>query len=225
MKYKAIIFDMDGTIIDTEQIWKEATKQLLKNRGIEYTPEMEAELGPQLSGGGMKQGCMLIKMAVNLEDDVHTLMTEKSAIACKLYEQEVKYMTGFLEFMERVQKLNLKVGLATNADDNTLRVTENALELSKHFGQHMYNVSHVNHQPKPDPAMYLHAAEQLGVDPEHCIAIEDSAHGIRAAKAANMFCIGYNSSRNHHQVKDSDLIVDEYHHIDLEELLGIKLPK
>jgi beta-phosphoglucomutase-like phosphatase (HAD superfamily) len=43
MKYKAIIFDMDGTIIDTEQIWKEATKQLLKNRGIEYTVDIEAD--------------------------------------------------------------------------------------------------------------------------------------------------------------------------------------
>lgn len=223
MKYKAIIFDMDGTIIDTEQIWKEATRQLLKNRGIEYSKEHEAELGPQLAGGGMKQGCMLIKMAMNLDDDVHTLMSEKSAIACKLYEQEVRYMNGFLEFIKEIQKHNLKVGLATNADDNTLKVTEESLQLSMHFGKHMYNVSHVNHQAKPHPALYLHAAQQLEVDPEHCIAIEDSAHGIRAAKAAQMFCIGYNSSRDPHQLKESDLIVDEYHHIDLEILLGKKL--
>ena len=222
MKYKAIIFDMDGTIIDTEQIWKEATRQLLKNRGIEYTKEMEDELGPQLAGGGMKQGCMLIKMALNLDDHVHELMTEKSAIACALYEKEVQFMEGFLEFHAKLLKLNLKTGLATNADDNTLRVTENALQLSKLFGVHIYNISHVNHQPKPDPAMYLHAAEQLGVDPEQCIAVEDSAHGVRAAKAANMFCIGYNSSKNHHQIKESDMIVDEYHEIDLEILLGIK---
>jgi len=225
MKYKAIIFDMDGTIIDTEQIWKEATRQLLKNRGIEYTLEMEAELGPQLAGGGMAQGCMLIKMHAELSDDVGTLVIEKSAIACRMYQQEVIYMEGFLEFIVKVQKHNLKIGLATNADDNTLRVTEQALKISDHFGEHMYNPSHVNHRTKPDPAMYLHAAEKLGVAPEHCIAVEDSAHGIRAAKGANMFCIGFNSSRNHHQVKESDLIVDEYHHIDLEELLGIKLPK
>lgn len=222
MKYKAIIFDMDGTIVDTEGIWKQATRQVLKNRGIEYTKEHEAEFGPQLAGGGMKQGCMIIKIAFNLEDDVHALMAEKSAIACRLYEQEVKFMNGFLDFHAQIMKLNLKIGLATNADDNTLKVTDIALNLTNIFGVHMYNVSHVNQQPKPDPAMYLHAAEQLGVDPTLCIAVEDSAHGVRAAKAANMFCIGYNSSRNHHQVKEADIIVDEYHHIDLEELLGIK---
>lgn len=222
MKYKAIIFDMDGTIIDTEQIWKEATKLLLKNRGIEYTLEMEAELGPQLAGSGMKNGCMLLKMHAQLDDDVHTLMTEKSAIACALYEKEVQFMKGFLDFHAKALKLNLKMGIATNADDNTLNVTEKALKLSNLFGEHLYNVSHVNHQAKPDPALYLHVADKLEIDPELCIAVEDSAHGVRAAKNANMFCIGYNSSRNHHQVKESDLIIDEYHHLDLEELLGIK---
>ncbi len=225
MKYKAIIFDMDGTIIDTELIWKEATRQLLKNRGIDYTPEMEAELGPQLAGGHMKNGCMLLKMYSNLEDDIYTLMTEKSEIACRMYEQEVQYMRGFLDFIVKIQKHNLKVGLATNADDNTVKITEHALKISDHFGKHIYNPTHVDHKPKPHPALYLHTAQQLGVDPEHCIVVEDSAHGIRAAKGANMFCIGLNSHGNRNQVEESDLIVDEYHHIDLELLLGITAKK
>ena len=75
---------------------------------------------------------------------------------------------------------------------------------------------------KPNPAIYLYAAQQLGIDPEDCIAIEDSRHGIRAAKNAGMFCIGINSSKNLENIQEADHKIDAYHELDLVKVLSKK---
>jgi beta-phosphoglucomutase-like phosphatase (HAD superfamily) len=67
--------------------------------------------------------------------------------------------------------------------------------------------------------LYLHAAKQIDIAAELCVAIEDSAHGIRAAKGAGMFCIGINTSKNLDNLKEADFIIDTYHDIDLPRLL------
>ena len=83
----------------------------------------------------------------------------------------------------------------------------------------MYTISHVNNKGKPDPAVYLHAANKIDENPQHCIAIEDSAHGIKAAQDAGMFCIGFNGANLAQQVKNAHLIVRAFHEIDLHALV------
>jgi len=213
---------MDGTIIDTEHIWRQANRELITSRGVEFTPELEAELQQKLSGLSMKECCRIIKELANLEDDVETLYKEKSANADRLYEQGIKFIEGFLEFHQKVIGMNLKVGLATNATDQAVHITNKKLDLERLFGVHVYNTTHVNNQFKPHPAIYLHVAEQLGLKPEECIAIEDSLHGVTSAIAAGMFCIGINTSKKVELISHSHLIIDEYHEIDLHLLLEIK---
>ena len=100
--------------------------------------------------------------------------------------------------------------------------TKKALPIEQLFGQHIYNITHVNNLGKPRPDIFLHAAKQLDIDPIACIVIEDSAHGIKAAKAAGMFCIGINTHGNPDQLKEADLIINGYHEIDLIELIYLK---
>jgi len=118
-----------------------------------------------------------------------------------------------------VQKENLKVAIATNADDHTLEASMAKLKLDELFGEHIYNITHVNNKHKPAPDLYLHAAAQLGLDPKECIAIEDSFHGIRAAVTAGMFCVGINISKNIDYLRESHLIIEHYDEIILETLL------
>ena len=91
--------------------------------------------------------------------------------------------------------------------------------LAHFFSEHIYSIDQVEKVAKPHPAIYLHAATKLETDPAHCIAIEDSAHGIAAAKAAGMFCIGINTGRDRHAIAQADLIIECYSDLDIKTLI------
>jgi HAD superfamily hydrolase (TIGR01509 family) len=218
MKYKAIIFDMDGTIIDTEHIWKEASKQLIASKNICLTPEQSCDLETQLCGRALPDSCMLIKCVLNLDDDVSTLIEEKGRIANRMYPEFAKYIEGFTQFHRQVITIGLKTAVATNACKETLDITNTTLNLQQFFGEHLYHRMCVP-KPKPYPDIYLHAAQQLGIDPRECIAIEDSPAGLAAAKSAGMFCIGINTGKKPTLLSEAHLIIDTYDQIDLQNLL------
>ena len=219
MKYKAIIFDMDGTIIDTEHIWKQATKELIQTRNIDVHPEIAEYIETQTHGLAAHKSCALIKEALKLPEPVEFLVKEKTKRALELYREQLRFINGFSEFHKMLHPLNLKSGVATNADNETIDVTNSVLNLTNYFGKHIYGIECVNFICKPDPAIYLHAAEQLQVNPAECMAIEDSAHGVHAAKKAGMFCIGINTAGKKENLKQADLIVDSYQEIALPILI------
>jgi len=205
---------------DTDHIWNSATRKLITDKGVNLTQDLESEINFKTRGLAMIKTCQIIKELTNITDPVEKLILEKSKIACEMYEQKIEFINGFLKFHQTITKIyNLKTGIATNADDATLEIAKRKLKLENLFGKHIYNISHVNNVYKPNPDLYLHAAKQLGLDPKECVAIEDSAHGVKAAKSAGMFCIGINTSKNKKFLEESDFIIDHYDEIDLMRLL------
>lgn len=218
MKYKAIIFDMDGTIVDSELIWQEAGHELIRRRDIQLSDKQKKELRSRLHGGALSDSCTIIKEFTGIPESVDQLIQEKVSIAHTLYAQGINFIEGFLPFHQKAQQMHLKMAIATNGTADFVAVTDKVLNLSKLFGKHLYNMAHVS-RAKPAPDVFLYAANQLAVDPEQCIAIEDSAHGIHAAKEAGMFCIGINTSKTPEKLQQAHMVIDGFHEIVLDELM------
>ncbi len=223
MKFKSVIFDLDGTIIDTNHIWDRATCDLITSKGIIITPEMRQELGKDLKGVAIHNSCAIIKDKLNLPHALEDLITEKRGRARDLYLQGLKFIEGFENFYKRVQNHNLVVGVATNAENHTLHTAIELLKLRDFFKEHIYNFTYVNNVGKPAPDVYLYTAKQLGIDPEQCIVIEDAPHGVQAANSAGMYCIGINSAGNREALKEAKFVVDHYDEIDLPKLLEMRI--
>lgn len=219
MKFKAIIFDMDGTIIETDHIWQQAVKDMITHRGIDLTHDVEQEIHAKTRGLHLEKSCALLIDLFDLKEDLKTLMKEKSHRANTLYPSHARMIEGFTNFHKKALDYSLQTGLATNADDDTLHVSKQTFDLEKYFGQHLYNLSHVNFRGKPEPDLFLYAADKLKMNPKECVVIEDSAHGVQAARDAGMFCIGINTSQNKALLKDSHEIIEHYDEIDLNKLL------
>jgi len=220
MKFRAIIFDLDGTIADNGTLWKDATKNLLTTRGIEISDHEIEKIDKQLCGIGMFNSCSLLKEKFNLQDSVKDLVTEKRQQACDLYAQNLKFVSGFEQFYQKVSALKLKTAVATSSAREALITARAELNLDHFFGEHIYDIALVGDRAKPDPAVYLYAAEKVGVSPTHCIAIEDSPVGITAAQNAGMFCIGINTAGMPQKIQHADLVINSYDQINLENLLG-----
>ena len=216
--FAAIIFDMDGTIVQTENIWREASERLLSKSTLEIAPEKRQELYDRSHGLAMKETCLLIKEYGQLHESIDELIIEKKRIAQELYDRGISFIPGFPEFHQHISAANLKSGVATNADEHTLNTTNRVMNLSQFFGEHLYSIASVNNRCKPHPDIYLYVADKLQVNPRDCMAVEDSAHGIAAAKAAGMWCIGINTSNDLNQLREADVIISSYHGINLNTL-------
>ncbi len=215
---KAIIFDMDGTIVDTNAMWEGATEKLLVSKGVNYL-KVKKTVSELLDGGagGLRSGCALLRQMFDLSDTPEQLAREKKAYAHEFYHNGIDFIKGFPEFYAQVA--HIPTAIATNSDDHTLDLARKALKLDRFFGEHMYGISQVSYVGKPDPAIYLYAARKLNRQPSDCVAFEDSATGIRAAQAAGMFCIGINSHGNRDIVSLADIVVDSYDEVDFLDIL------
>ena len=218
MKYKAIIFDMDGTIITTESVWEYTTKHLLKTKGC-LTDQECHEILPMLKGASLYTTCNFIKTTFNPPDSVQDLIEEKQRLAFKKFDKHTALIEGFDRFHNKLAPLNLKTAIATNSNLQTLEKVMQLIPLATFFKQHIYSIDLVGKVPKPNPDIYIFAAAKLNIDPKHCIAIEDSAHGIAAAKAAGMLCIGINTGKDRQALAQADHIIDHYDELIIENLL------
>lgn len=218
MHYTTIIFDMDGTIVDTEGIWVQATCVLLSRRGITVTPELTETINERVRGLHLIAICTELKYMFNLEDDVASLAREEEELAHSLYASHITFIEGFAQFHAQLKALNIKCAIATNATDSAIKKTNELLALDTFFGEHIYGVSRVFGKTKPAPDIFLYAAAQLGSDPSECIVIEDSAYGITAAKTAGMLCVGMNSCNNPLYTQQADLVVKNFTELDAQKL-------
>lgn len=189
MALKAVIFDMDGVLVDSEGFWAEAEREVFSSYGVQVTDDLASQTKYMTT----KEVTEFWYSKFPWENlDIPSVEQEVVSKVIELIQTENCTMSGIEEFIKTLKSKEYKIGLATNAP---LRVADAVLE--KLQVRHFFDVVHsseLEEQGKPHPAVYLSSAQKLGISPEHCIAIEDSHSGLKAAKAAGMKTIVFTNN-------------------------------
>lgn len=178
---QAAIFDMDGTLIDSEPMWKTAEQQVFGALGVDVTDELARETAAmttkEVTEFWFKQSPWTGKTLEQAENEV----IERVAV---LIAESGKAMTGVDSVLKFFDDKGVKIGLATNAPEFLIPVVLEKLGIAHYF--QCYSSSDREKQGKPAPDVYLTTASKLAVEPSKCIAFEDTVTGIKSANNANM---------------------------------------
>ncbi len=221
---KAVIFDMDGTIIKSEHKWRKATEKAIDNFDHKIPEREKKQFLETLEGGGLYHAATKIKEFFKIEIHNSEIIKRIKMQAHHTLSDEIEFVCGFKSFQEKLSAHAIKHCVATNADKQSFEKLISKLELQKMFGKHLYCVDHVGGLAKPNPAIFLYAAKQLDVSPEECVVFEDSIFGFKAAKAAGMHCIAIINENNKKFLSMVDYAIEGYHQAQdaLINILGIR---
>lgn len=180
----AVIFDMDGTLIDSMWMWKDIDIEFLGVRGI----EMPDDLQKSIEGQSITQTAEYFIERFGFDDSPEDLKNIWNEMAKEAYKNKVPVKPGVFEFLEEIKNRNLKIGVATSNSTELMNIALEGTGLSKYIDVAFSGCMVPCGKPAPD--VYLITAETLGVDPKRCICFEDVAKGLEAGQAAGMRCVG-----------------------------------
>lgn len=207
---KAVIFDMDGLMIDSEPIQSKAYEFLLKF--YDKKPIYDSNGLVQIVGSS--NNSEMIKMKYNLREEVSIIRKKRQKFYQKILKSEVvKPMPGLHYLLEFLKNNKLKTAVATSSFPEDVNIIFSKLKIFSYFNIIVTCVDIVKGKPAPD--IYLEAAKRLNMKPDECLVLEDSETGIEAGKKAGMKVIAVpNKLTKNHDFSKADLVVDSLNNID-----------
>lgn len=211
---KAVIFDMDGVVAETERIHIEAEMQTMSKYGIRIS---EDELHEYTGTTAKVMFTELIKK-YGLNTTFDKMFDEKEKVLFKLLEEGVQPTKGVVDLLFKLKKMKKKLAIASSSHRRMIEYVLKKLEIADFFDS-VVGAEDVT-RSKPDPEIFLITARRLKVKPEECLVIEDSELGVKAAKKANMKCLGYiNPSSGNQNLSKADSQIADFSRLNLQELL------
>ncbi len=200
---RAILFDMDGVLIDSEEYISRAAVEYFHERGVNVTPE---DFIPYI-GAGENRYIGGVAEAYGYELDIEQAKLDTYAIYKRLIEGNEEALPGVHQFVERCHAAGLKMAVATSADPTKMEINIDVMNLDRSWFDALLHGKDVERK-KPYPDIYLKAAERIGVPIEDCLVFEDATNGVEAAKNAGAFCSGITSSFTREQLleKGADFV-------------------
>ncbi len=196
---QGVIFDMDGVLCDSEAIICEAAMKMFRDvydtqvQPEDFLPFVGCGENRYIGGVGEKYG-----IAIELHrDKVHTY-----EIYLELIKGRLQPLPGVLEFVNNCREKGIKLAVASAAD--RMKVEGNLAEIgipAKTFDAVITGSDVTKH--KPDPECFIMAADAIGINPAHCLVVEDANNGAKAAKSAGAYCLGLTTSFSAEQLTES----------------------
>ncbi len=214
LRQKAIVFDMDGVLVDSEHLWQKAEFEIFSSLGVNVTEELAA-----------KTKTMTTKEVAEFWQsrfawkDASTKQVEEwvTSRVIELIENENCEIKGVRNFVKKMKIQGYKIGLATNSPYKIIPAVLKKLELTQYFDAISSSDSEI--KGKPNPSVYLTTCSKLNINPIDCIAIEDSYSGMLAAKRAGLRVIAFTNGNSDTDLSIAQSVIQNFEHVDDQRIL------
>lgn len=186
--YRALLFDLDGTLSDTDALHSPAWLNLLARHGVEADEEFY-----KTRISGRSNAVIIRELLPHLTDDEVQAVIDAKETDFRDLATDLEPLPGLLDFIEEGRRRDMKIALVTNAPGDNVPIVLATLGVEKYFDELIF-ADDVG-AGKPDPAPYAAALHKLGLAPEEAVAFEDSASGISSATGAGISTVGIASTQ------------------------------
>lgn len=215
---KAVVFDMDGVVVNSERLYQKAEKRLFKEYGVTI-PDEDWKL---FRGCGEAEFFQLVRERYGINQSPDTLRQRGQRYILTEFDANLNFNDGFLELHHRLDGRFL-LGLVTSTPGELFQWLDQRLELRRYFHEVIHGGMTANSKPHPEP--YLEMMRRLNVKPEETVVIEDSIHGLSSALAAGAWTIALTGTIPREDLPPANAMVDSLVEITparLDELSEIK---
>lgn len=201
---EAVIFDMDGSLVDSMWVWKEIDIAYLGKFHLTIPEDLQR----QIEGMSFTETAVYFKERFSLPCTVEEIKADWNQMAWEMYRTRVMPKPGAIDFLEHCKKQNIKLGIATSNSRPIVDMVLKERGIAAYFSCIMTGCEAKKGKPAPD--VYLLTAEQLQVAPEKCLVFEDIVSGILAGKAAGMEVCAVEDAYSAYQREEKKKLADYY---------------
>lgn len=200
-KIHAVIFDMDGVLVDSEPLINAAAISMFREKGLVVQPE---DFLPFV-GAGEDRYIGGVAEQHNFPLDLKEAKRRTYEIYLTLVPSKLKAFPGTLEFVHACREAGLLIAVASSADKIKVRANLDKIQLPMNFWDAVITGEDVTNK-KPAPDIFLSAAKKLGMGPPECVVVEDAVNGVQAAKTAGMLCVAVAQTFPVDRLRDADVV-------------------
>lgn len=217
-KLEAVLWDLDGVIANTGPYHFQAWQDVFQKKGVNITEEdFKRHFG--------QRNDTIIRSTLGediSQDELDAIANEKEENYRRRVSHNIKPLPGVIDLIGSLKRHEIKMAIASSAPLENIRLITRGLGIDDCFQASVYGREVA--EGKPDPQVFLLAAQKLGLEPRNCVVIEDAVAGVAAAKRASMKCVAVTNSHSPKNLKEADLIVDTLEAVSVSELVQLFRP-
>jgi len=216
MNRLAVIFDMDGVLLDSEPYYYKYLTQRFQDHNVKVTDEEYRTF----VGLPTREVWKYVEQANGAELDIDSIIEkEEDQVNAVFRQAHLAPITGIPELLKALKDQDVLTNVASSSARSTIELIVDKLELNAYFNFFISGTEVPRGKPHPD--IFLESARIHDLQPENCIVIEDSTNGVKAAKAAGMYCIGFeNPGSGQQDLSEADKVINNYNEVAINLILS-----